>query len=92
MSKRSGWFLPLALVAACLPCVLIPIVASLIAAGAFGGLLGFLGVPWALALWVAVPLGFTLIIVRRHRKAIACSIPPPHTSKARIGDGLRGDP
>lgn len=68
MSRNSAWFLPLAVAATCIPCLLIPIGAALIAGGAFGGVLAFMGVPWVLALVLAIPLGATLIYLRLRRK------------------------
>ncbi len=72
MNPRSAWFLPLAVVVACIPCLLIPIVAALIAAETFGGVLGFLGVPWVVALVLAVPLAGTLLHFRFRTRGPAC--------------------
>ena len=77
MKRKSNWFLPVAVAATCAPCLLIPAASTLIAAGAFGGVLGFLGVPWVLALIVAVPAGAALLFLRlkRRRAAACCDIP-----------------
>lgn len=72
MNPRSAWFLPLAVVVACIPCLLIPIFAALIAAGALGGALGFLGVPWVLALAFSIPLGGALLYLRLRSRPPAC--------------------
>ncbi len=69
---NRSWFVPLAVVVTCIPCLLIPLAAALIAAGAFGGILGLLGVPWVLALIVAVPISLGLLVLRRRRGASAC--------------------
>lgn len=56
---RSGWFLPIALLVTCIPCLLAPLVAAPIApiaAGASGGALGLLGLPWVLAMVIAAAL------------------------------------
>ena len=72
MNRRSAWFLPVAVVATCIPCLLIPVAAALIAAGAFGGALGFLGVPWVVALILAVPLAAAVVYLRFHKRAASC--------------------
>ena len=77
MSRKAAWFVPVAVAVTCIPCLLIPLAATLIAAGAFGGLLGFLGVPWVLAVIAAVPLGATLLYLRVRRRGVACPTPDP---------------
>ena len=75
MSRNASWFVPLAVVAACVPCLLLPVTASLIAAGALGGVLGVLGVPWVLAPILAIAIGAALLVVRlRHRAPHGCEI------------------
>ena len=49
MKRKSAWLLPLGVAITCVPCLLVPAALSLVAAGAFGGVLGFLGIPWVLA-------------------------------------------
>lgn len=74
--NSSRWFLPIAVLVTCVPCLLIPIAAALIAAGAFGGALGLLGVPWVLAVVIAAPLAVALVAVRaRRRGAPHCELP-----------------
>jgi uncharacterized membrane protein len=75
--RSSAWFVPLAIAVTCIPCLLIPLTAALIAGGALGGLLGFLGVPWVLALVVAVPLVAAFVYLQVRRKAIVCAVPRP---------------
>ena len=79
MSRNAAWFVPVAVAVTCIPCLLIPLAATLIAAGAFGGLLGFLGVPWVLAVIAAVPLGATLLYLRIRRRGVACPAQEPPT-------------
>ena len=79
MSRKAAWFLPVAVVVTCIPCLLIPLAATLIAAGAFGGLLGFLGVPWVLAVIVATPVGAALLYLRIRRRGVACQTLEPPT-------------
>ena len=74
MSRKAAWFVPVAVAVTCIPCLLIPLAATLIAAGAFGGLLGFLGVPWVLAGIASVSLGLYL---RIRRRGVACPTPDP---------------
>ena len=70
------WLLPVAVLVACVPCLLIPLAAALIAAGAFSGLLGMLGVPWVLAAVVGVALALALVVLRvRRRGAAYCEVP-----------------
>lgn len=71
--KRSSLFLPLAVLVTCIPCLLIPLAAALIAAGAFSGALGLLGIPWVLAIVAAVPLAGALITLRLRRRGAACA-------------------
>lgn len=71
MNRKSGWFLPLVVLVTCAPCLLVPIVAALFAAGAFGGALEFLGVPWVIALILAVLVGATLLSL--HMRRAVCS-------------------
>jgi hypothetical protein len=54
--NRSS-FVPLAVAATCIPCLLIPLAAALIAAGAFSGVFGLLGIPWVLAIRSGRPGG-----------------------------------
>ena len=77
MSRKAAWFVPVAVVVTCIPCLLIPLAATLIAAGAFGGLLGFLGVPWVSAVIVATPVGAALLYLRIRRRGVACPTPDP---------------
>ena len=56
--------MPAAVVVTCLPCLLVPIVSALVAAGAFGGPLGLVGVPWVLALLSAVAAGAGMLFIR----------------------------
>ena len=79
MSRKAAWFVPVAVVVTCIPCLLIPLATVLIAAGAFGGLLGFLGVPWVLAGIASVPLGATLLYLRIRRRGVACPAQEPPT-------------
>jgi len=69
LKRTSGWFVPVAVVVTCIPCLLVPIVSALVAAGAFGGPLGLEGVPWVLALLSAVAAGAGMLFfrLRRHR-------------------------
>jgi hypothetical protein len=64
----------LALVA-CVPCLLIPLTAALIAAGAFSGVLGLLGIPWVLALVAAIPVATALIVLRLRKSSPSCQLP-----------------
>ena len=70
----------------CVPCLLVPVALSLIAAGAFGGVLGFLGIPWVLALIIAVLLA-TLLVVRLKRRhpAAGCEVPAAARPSSRGG-------
>lgn len=71
----KSWFVPAAVLVTCLPCLLIPVTAALIAGGAFGGILGFLGVPWVLALIVAVLISLAAAVLRIWRRPPAfCEI------------------
>lgn len=70
--SKSPLVLALAVLVTCIPCLLIPLAAALIAAGAFSGALGLLGIPWALALIVAVPASLALVVLRIRRRAQAC--------------------
>ncbi len=70
--NKPGWFVPLAIAVTCIPCLLLPLAAVLIASGAAGTMLAFLGVPWILALIIAVPIGLALLFLRRRRRAAAC--------------------
>ena len=79
MSRKAAWFVPVAVVVTCIPCLLIPLAATLIAAGAFGRLLGFLGVPWVLAGIASVSLGATLLYLRIRRRGVACPTQEPPT-------------
>ncbi len=73
MKTKSAWLLPIAVAVTCIPCLLIPATPALIAGGAFGGLLGFLGVPWVLAVIIAVPMATIVLILRlKRRQAAAC--------------------
>ena len=47
--------------------------------GAFGGVLGFLGVPWVSAVIVATPVGAALLYLRICRQGVACQTPEPPT-------------
>lgn len=71
--KRSSLFWPLAVLVTCIPCLLIPLAAALIAAGAFSGALGLLGIPWVLAIVAAVPAAAALIVLRLRRHGAACA-------------------
>ncbi len=76
MKRNAGWSLPVAVLVTCIPCLLLPVAAALIASGAVGGVLSFLGVPWLLALLVAVPPGAALLVFRlRRRLSAACGAP-----------------
>lgn len=79
MNRNAAWFVPVAVVVACIPCLLIPLAAVLIAAGAFGGVLGFLGVPWVSAVIVATPVGAALLYLRVRRRGVACPTQEPPT-------------
>ena len=70
--KRHTWFLPIVVVAACLPCLGLPVGAGLLASGAFGGSLAFLGAPWALPLASGALLAVALAFVRLRRNASSC--------------------
>lgn len=70
----KSWFVPAAVLVTCLPCLLIPVTAALIAGGAFGGILGFLGVPWLLALIGAVLISLAAAVLRIRRRPPACEI------------------
>lgn len=72
MHRNSPWFLPVAIAAACIPCLLIPVVAALLAGGVLGGALGFLGVPWVVALLSALVAGGALVYLRLRRRPPAC--------------------
>lgn len=73
MSMNRSWFVPLAVAVTCIPCLLIPLAAAAIAAGAFSGVLGLLGVPWVLAIVAAVPVAAALIVLSMRRHGVACS-------------------
>lgn len=82
MSSRA-WLLPLGVIVACIPCFLIPVTASLIAGGAFGGALGLLGVPWVLALVIAAPLVLAVAVMSVRRRVSAPSPPCSGTASSR---------
>jgi len=46
MGRNSAWFLPFAVAATCIPACSSRSLRRLITAGAFGGVLGFVGVSW----------------------------------------------
>ncbi|MGE0600608.1 MAG: hypothetical protein AB7J35_05435 [Dehalococcoidia bacterium] len=69
---RSPVFLPLAVFVTCIPCLLIPLAAALMAAGAFSGVLGLLGIPWVLAIVAAVPMAVALIALHSRRHGAEC--------------------
>ena len=76
MKTKSAWLLPLGVAITCVPCLLIPVGLALIAGGAFGGVLGFLGIPWVLALIIAVPTSGVLIALWLRRRTRAnCEVP-----------------
>ena len=77
MASKRFWLVPIGVVITCVPCILVPVAVTLIAAGAFGGILGVLGVPWVLAVIIAVPVTTTLLILRlrRRRAAACCEVP-----------------
>ena len=79
MNRKAAWFVPVAVVVACIPCLLIPLAGVLIAAGAFGGVPGLLGVPWVSAVIVATPVGAALLYLRIRRQGVACQTPEPPT-------------
>ena len=79
MNRKAAWFVPVAVVVACIPCLLIPLAGVLIAAGAFGGVLGFLGVPWVSAVIVATPVGAALLYLRVRRRGVARPTQEPPT-------------
>ncbi|GAB4331999.1 MAG: hypothetical protein Kow0010_17690 [Dehalococcoidia bacterium] len=84
------WFLPLAVVAACLPCLVVLVGPLLVAGGLLGGLLGLLGIPWVLAVVIAVAIALTLAALRiRHRRSTACELPerPEPESHATLRSG-----
>ena len=73
MKRNSGWFVPVAVLVTCIPCLLVPVAAALIASGAVGGVLSFLGVPWVPALLSAVAAGAALLVIRlRRRRSASC--------------------
>ncbi len=73
--SRSPFFVTLAVLVACSPCLPIPLAAALIAAGAFSGALGLLGLPWVLAAAAAVPIVAALIVVRLRARGAGCETP-----------------
>ncbi len=76
MKRNSGWFVPVAVLITCIPCLLVPVAAALIASGALGGVLSLLGVPWLLALLSAVAAGAALFVIRlRRRRSATCALP-----------------
>lgn len=70
-------FVPLAVAVTCIPCLLIPLAAALIAAGAFSGVFGLLGIPWVLAIVAAVPVAAALRVLRLMGRGASCSTPDP---------------
>jgi len=73
--SRSPFVLPLAVLVTCIPCLLIPLAAALIAAGAFSGALGLLGIPWVLAMVAGVPVAGALVALRlRRRGSQSCEL------------------
>jgi hypothetical protein len=57
------------------------VTAALIAGGAFGGTLGFLGVPWVLALLTAILVSGALLALRLRRRAVDCPVPKPRVEQ-----------
>ena len=76
----KAWLLPIGVVITCIPCLLIPVTAALIAGGAFGGALGLLGVPWVLAAVLAVPIVAALLAFRLHRRVPTAACELPHVA------------
>lgn len=70
----KSWSVPAAVLVTCVPCLLIPVTAGLIAGGAFSGALGLLGVPWILALALAVPMSLAVALLRMLRRSSACEM------------------
>ncbi|MCL4239789.1 MAG: hypothetical protein KJ048_00405 [Dehalococcoidia bacterium] len=90
---NRSWFVPLAVVVTCIPCLLIPLAAALIAAGAFSGVLGLLGMPWVLAIVAAVPVAAALIVLRLRRHATSCCDLPGSAKETDVrSDVLRDSP
>lgn len=74
--ERSGLAVLAVAVVACIPCLAIPIAAVLLSTGALGAILGPLGVPWVIAVVVAVLVGGLAVVwqVRRRIRA-SCEVP-----------------
>jgi hypothetical protein len=84
LESKRFWLVPIGVIITCVPCILIPVAAALIAAGTFGSLLGILGVPWVLAVIIAAPVATTLLLfrLRRRRAAPCCEVPAAPTPLA----------
>jgi hypothetical protein len=72
--ETSPRFLALSVLVTCIPCLLIPFAAALIAAGAFSGVLGLLGLPWVLAFLAGVPMAGTLVVLHLRRRGASCAV------------------
>lgn len=88
-----SWFVPLAVAVTCIPCLLILLAGAGIAAGAFSGALGLLGVPWALAIAAAVPVAAAISVLRLRRQAVSCCDLPGSAQETDVrSDVLRDSP
>jgi hypothetical protein len=72
--RTNALLLWVGVLAACIPCLLVPVAAAVVASSAVGGVLGLLGTSWVLAIVLAVPVSAAILVLRR-RHAARCSLP-----------------